>query len=190
MKQRREEWAAQQAALDLTRLVFLDESSAKTNMTRLRGRALGGQRLVDAAPHGHWCTTTIIGAMRLDGSTACMVIDGATDKDIFREYVRCVLLPTLRAGDIVVLDNLSAHKDRESQDLIELAGAELRFLPPYSPDLNPIEKMWSKVKTFLRAAKARTEEDLHQAIASALETVIAQDVEGWFRSCGYSASQP
>lgn len=190
VKQRREQWSAQQGALDLAHLVFLDESGAKTNMTRLRGRALGGARLADAAPHGHWCTTTIIGAVRLDGSTACMAVAGATDKDTFREYVRCVLVPTLRAGDIVVLDNLSAHKDQESQNLVEQAGAELRFLPPYSPDLNPIEKMWSKIKTFLRAAKARTEEDLYQAIGLALETVTPQDAEGWFRSCGYTAAQP
>jgi len=170
--------------------VFLDESGAKTNMTRLRGRALEGQRLHDSAPHGHWYTTTIIGAVRLDGSTACMAVDGATDKDIFREYVRHVLVPTLRVGDIVVLDNLSAHKDRKTQDLIEQAGAKLCFLPPYSPDLNPIEKMWSKVKTFLRAQKARTEEELFQAIRLALETVTPKDVEGWFRSCGYTVSQP
>lgn len=189
MKQRREQWSAQQGALDFTRLVFLDESGAKTNMTRLRGRALEGQRLVDTAPHGHWYTTTIIGAVRLDGSTACMAVEGATDKDVFREYVRCVLVPTLRKGDIVVLDNLSAHKDQQTQDLIEQAGAELRFLPPYSPDLNPIEKMWSKVKTFLCAAKARTEEELYQAIRLALQTVTPQDAEGWFRSCGYTSSQ-
>ena len=189
VKQRREEWTAQQGALDFTRLVFLDESGAKTNMTRLRGRALGAQRLFDSAPHGHWCTTTIIGAVRLDGSTACMTVDGATDKDIFRESVRCVLVPTLRMGDIVVLDNLSAHQDQQTQELIEQAGAELRFLPPYSPDLNPIEKMWSKVKTFLRATKARTEEELYQAIRLALETITPQDAEGWFRSCGYTASQ-
>ncbi len=118
-----------------------------------------------------------------------MAVDGATDKDIFREYVRCVLVPTLRVGDIVVLDNLSAHKDPQTQDPIEQAGAELRFLPPYSPDLNPIEKMWSKVKTFLRATKARTEEELYQAIRQALETVTPKDAEGWFRSCGYTASQ-
>ena len=189
MKQRREEWTAQQGALDFTRLVFLDESGAKTNMTRLRGRALEGRRLFDTAPHGHWCTTTMIAAVRLDGSTACMAIDGATDKDVFREYVRNVLVPTLRKGDIVVLDNLSAHKDQETQELIEQAGAELRFLPPYSPDLNPIEKMWSKIKTFLRATKARTEEELYQAIRLALQTVTPQDAEGWFRSCGYAASQ-
>ena len=189
VKKHREEWCAQQGSLDFTRLVFLDESGAKTNMTRLRGRALEGQRLVDSTPHGHWCTTTIIGAVRLDGSTACMAVDGATDKDIFREYVRCVLVPTLRAGDIAVLDNLSSHKDQQSKELVEKAGAELRFLPPYSPDLNPIEKMWSKVKTYLRAAKARTEEELCQAIGRALETVTPQDAEGWFRSCGYTASQ-
>lgn len=190
MQQCREQWRAQQGALDLRRLVFLDESGAKTNMTRLRGRALLGQRLVDTAPHGHWCTTTMIGAVRLDGRTACMAVDGATDKDVFREYVRRVLVPTLRVGDIVVLDNLSAHKDLQTRNLIEQAGAELRFLPPYSPDLNPIEKMWSKIKTFLRAAKARTEEELYQAIGLALEAVTPQDVEGWFRSCGYDATQP
>jgi len=190
VKLRRAQWGAQQGSFDITRLVFLDESGAKTNMTRLRGRALGGARLHDSTPHGHWCTTTLIGSVRLDGSTACMAVDGPTDKEVFREYVRCVLAPTLREGDIVVLDNLSAHKDRQAQELIEQAGAALHFLPPYSPDFNPIEKMWSKIKTFLRAAKARTEEELHRAIALALETVTSQDAEGWFRSCGYTATQP
>ena len=119
MKLRREQWCTQQDTLDLTRLVFLDETGAKTNMTRLRGRAPGGERLIDSAPHGHWCTTTIIGAVRLNGSTACMAVEGATDADIFREYVRCILVPTLHPGDIVVLDNLSAHKDQQTQDLVE-----------------------------------------------------------------------
>lgn len=178
-----------QESLDLRHLVFLDETGAKTNMTRLYGRAAGGSRARDKAPRGHWCTTTIIGAMRLDGSTACMAVDGATDKAVFREYVRCVLVPTLRPGDIVILDNLSAHKDREARDLIEAVGAELRFLPAYSPDFNPIEKMWSKIKTFLRAAKARTVEDLHETIASALQTITPKDAKGWFRLCGYTASQ-
>lgn len=179
----------EQGTLDLQRLVFLDESGAKTNMTRLHGRAKGGLRLIDKTPYGHWCTTTIIGAIRLDGSTACMSVDGATDKDVFREYVRCVLVPTLRQGDIVILDNLSAHKDQQTQILIEDAGAELRFLPPYSPDLNPIEKMWSKVKTFLRAAKSRTQDELNEMIGRAMETITPKDAEGWFRSCGYTASQ-
>jgi len=173
----------------MNRLVFLDETGAKTNMTRLYGRALHGERVIDHAPHGHWCTTTIIGAMRLDGSIACMSVDGATDKIIFREYVRHILIPTLRPGDIIILDNLSAHKDHETQQLVEQAGAKLHFLPPYSPDLNPIEKMWSKIKIHLRAAEARSEHALQETIGAALKTVTAQDAQGWFTSCGYSASQ-
>lgn len=173
--------------MDLTRLVFIDESGAKTNMTRLYGRAKGGLRMVDNTACGHWHTTTMISSLRLDGSTACMVVDGATDKDVFGVYVRHTLLPTLKAGDIVVLDNLSAHKNIELRNLIESVGAELWFLPPYSPDLNPIEKMWSKVKQFLRSAKARTQEALIKAIADALETVSSQDAAAWFMSCEYKS---
>ena len=125
VKARREEWKATQNDLDLSRLVFLDESGAKTNMTRLRGRAKGGQRCVDDAPHGHWHTTTMISSIRLDGGTACMAIDGATSAEVFREYVRQVLVRTLRPGDLVVLDNLSAHKDRQAIQLIESIGAVL-----------------------------------------------------------------
>jgi len=158
-------------------------------MTRLRGRALHGRRVLDSAPHGHWHTTTMIGSIRLDGTSVCMAVEGATDTEVFREYVRRVLAPALRPGDIVVLDNLAAHKDAQAEALIEAAHAELRFLPPYSPDLNPIEKMWSKVKAFLRAAKARTQEELYAAIGAALRTVTPQDAEGWFRSCGYAAAQ-
>lgn len=188
VKARREEWKAAQNKLDLSRLVFLDESGAKTNMTRLRGRAKGGSRCVDDAPHGHWCTTTMISSVRLDGTTACMAIDDATSAEVFREYVRQVLLPTLRSGDIVVLDNLSAHKDKEALALIAAVGAEVWFLPPYSPDLNPIEKMWSKIKELLRAAKARTSDALLAAIAAALQTITSQDAQGWFASCGYATS--
>ncbi len=118
-----------------------------------------------------------------------MALDGATDKDVFREYVRGVLLPTLRPGDIVVLDNLGAHKDTEANRLMESSGAEVWFLPPYSPDLNPIEKMWSKVKEFLRKAKARTQKTLLNAIAAALKTITAQDAKGWFAACGYRYMQ-
>ena len=188
MKQAREAWKAQQAKFDPDRFVFLDESGAKTNMTRLRGRAKGGQRLVDSTPHGHWCTTTMFSSIRLDGSTACMAIDDATSAEVFREYVRQVLLPTLRPGDIVVLDNLSAHKDKEALALIASGGAEVWFLPPYSPDLNPIEKMWSKVKAFLRSAKARTFDALLDAISAALQTITPRDAQGWFSVCGYPAS--
>lgn len=173
--------------MDLTRLVFIDESGAKTNMTRLYGRAKGGLRMVDDAPFGHWHTTTMISSLRMDGSTACMVVDGATDKDVFGVYVRHILLPTLKAGDVVVLDNLSAHKHADAISMIESVGAVVWFLPPYSPDLNPIEKMWSKVKQFLRSAKARTQEVLIKAIADALETISNQDAAAWFISCGYQS---
>ena len=154
-------------------------------MTRLRGRAPRGERLHAKAPHGHWKTTTMISAVRLDGSTACMTIAGATDTLVFREYVKQVLCPSLRPGDVVVMDNLVPHKSIETLALIETAGASVRFLPAYSPDLNPIEKMWSKVKNSLRAAEARTLPELEAAIAAALQSVTAQDAEGWFRSCGY-----
>jgi transposase len=171
--------------MNLEKLVFIDESGAKTNMTRLYGRAKEGQRAVDDAPSGHWCTITMISSVRLDGSTACMVVDGATTKDVFKAYVEQILLPTLKAGDIVVLDNLSAHKNQEVRDSIESVGAELWFLPPYSPDLNPIEKMWSKIKAILRMLKARTEKALIDAIAKALDAITANDAKGWFESCGY-----
>lgn len=190
MKEQRRQWQADQPALDLSKLVFLDESGAKTNMTRLRGRAKGGQRVIDDAPCGHWCTTTMISSVRLDGGTACMAIVGSTTGEVFREYVRHVLLPTLRPGDIVVMDNLSAHKNTEAIELINGVGAAVRFLPPYSPDFNPIEEMWSKVKEFLRDAKARTQAALFDAIAAALKTVTPQDAVGWFTSCGYMPTHP
>ena len=186
MKLKRCLWQKAQSSMNLEKLVFIDESGAKTNMTRLYGRAKAGQRVVDNVPSGHWCTTTMISSVRLDGSTACMVVDGATDKDVFQAYVQHILLPTLKPGDIVILDNLSAHKNQKVRDLIESIGAEVWFLPPYSPDLNPIEKMWSKIKAILRTFKARTEEALINAIAKALEAVTASDAKGWFESCGYT----
>jgi transposase len=122
----------------------------------------------------------MICSMRWDGSTACMTIEGATDTEVFRVYVRQVLCPTLRPGDVVIMDNLSPHKSIETLSLIQQLGAEVLFLPAYSPDLNPIEKMWSKLKEFLRSAEARSRPGLIEAIASALETVTAQDVINWF----------
>jgi transposase len=181
-------WQKAQGSMNLEKLVFIDESGAKTNMTRLYGRAKAGQRVIDNAPESHWCTTTMISSVRLDGSTACMVVDGATDKEVFQAYVQHILLPTLKAGDIVVMDNLSSHKNNQVKTMIESAGAQLRFLPPYSPDLNPIEKMWSLIKAILRTLKARTEEALINAIAEALEAVTASDAKGWFESCGYTFS--
>jgi transposase len=164
----------------------LDESGAKTNLTRLCGRALKGERVHASTPHGHWQTTTMIASIRLDGSTACMALDGTTDTESFRAYVGQVLVPTLRWGDMVVMDNLSPHKSDPTLALITNAGAQVLFLPAYSPDLNPIEKMWSKVKSLLRAAEARTPADLITAIGQALAKVTSQDALGWFTSCGYS----
>lgn len=128
----------------------------------------------------------MISSVRLDGSTACMTIEGATDTAVFQAYVREILGPSLRPGDIVVMDNLGAHKNEQTLALLAAAGATVRFLPAYSPDLNPIEMMWSKVKTLLRTAEARTAEELQRAIASALRQVRAQDAVGWFAACGYS----
>ena len=155
-------------------------------MTRLRGRAQRGHRVIFKVPHGHWQSTTMLCAMRVDGSTACMTIDGATDTQVFRAYVRRVLCPTLRKGDVVIMDNLAAHKSPQTLALIARAGAHVLFLPPYSPDLNPIEKMWSKVKEALRSSEARTQDALIAAIGAALNRVTAQDAINWFASCGYS----
>ncbi len=155
-------------------------------MTRLRGRAPKGERVIDEAPHGHWSTTTMISSIRSDGSTACMTTEGSTTAEVFRTYVEHFLLPTLKRGDIVILDNLSSHKDKRVIQLIEGSGAHVWFLPPYSPDFNPIEKMWSKVKAILRRTKARTRDALFEAIGLALRSVTADDAKGWFTSCHYS----
>jgi len=155
-------------------------------MTRLRGRAPRGTRCHASAPCGHWQTTTMISSIRLDGTTAAMTIAGATDTEVFRAYVEKVLCPTLRPGDLVIMDNLAPHKSDPTLALITQAGAEVHFLPAYSPDLNPIEKMWSKVKACLRSTEARTAEELTPAIAAALARVTPKDVLHWFASCGYS----
>jgi transposase len=141
---------------------------------------------VAKAPQGHWRTTTMISSVRLDGTTACMTIEGATDTAVFQAYVRTILVPTLRPADIVVMDNLGAHKNEQTVKLIEQAGATVLFLPAYSPDFNPIEMMWSKIKTLLRAAEARTADALLQAIGQALQRVTAQDAAHWFAACGSS----
>ena len=189
MKAQRKAWREQTAALDLSHLVFVDETGAKTNMTRRYGRAQGGRRVVDSAPHGRWATTTLLSSIRLDGSTAPMVIEGPTDADVFAAYVCHVLAPSLHVGDIVILDNLSPHKMAVVEATIRAAGAEVLFLPPYSPDLNPIEPMWSKVKAFLRALKARTRRGLLAGIRDALRSVTPDDVLAWFSHCGYVATQ-
>ena len=171
--------------MDPRRLRFLDESGAKTNMTRLYGRAFGGQRVRDTVPHGHWQTTTMLATVGLRGSQAPFVIEGPVDTEVFRTYVGRVLVPTLHPGDIVVMDNLSPHKAAGVREAIEAVGAQLWYLPPYSPDFNPIEPMWSKIKAFLRRAAARTVDALIHAIAEALRTVFPNDILGWFRFRGY-----
>jgi len=175
--------------LDPEKLVFLDESGAKTNMTRLRGRSLHGTRLFAFAPHAHWCTTTMISAIRLSGNTATMEVEGPSDGPVFREYVRSVLVPSLQPGDVVVMDNLRTHYDAEALLLIKACGATVKFLPPYSPDFNPIEKMWSKIKNLLRGLAARTQDELSEAITKAFSSVTEQDARGWFSSCYITVPQ-
>lgn len=155
-------------------------------MTRLRGRAPRGKRLHAAAPCGRWQSTTMISSIRLDGTTACMHLSGAADTAAFVAYIGQVLCPTLKQGDIVVMDNLAVHKSPEVERLVAEAGAEVRFLPAYSPDLNPIEKMWSKIKALLRSAEARTPAELDAAISLAFSKITEKDAAGWFASCGYS----
>jgi transposase len=182
------QWLEELPRLDPARLVFIDESGAKTNMTRQRGRAMEGKRLFAKAPHGHWGTTTMISSVRLDGTTAAMEIAGPADSEVFREYVGRILAPTLSPGDMVVMDNLRTHYDAAAIATIEARGASVKFLPPYSPDYNPIEKMWSKIKTLLRGLAARTQQELSTAITQAFEAVTPEDVRGWFLSCYITAS--
>ena len=155
-------------------------------MARLRGWAPKGERCRAAIPHGHWKTVTFVGGLTLAGFVAPMLLDGPMDGECFLAWVEQMLAPTLRPGDIVIMDNLAAHKVAGVRQAIEACGAELHYLPPYSPDLNPIEKMWSKVKSLLRSAEVRTPEQLVSAIGDAVAKVTAKDALGWFTSCGYS----
>jgi transposase len=154
-------------------------------MTRLYARCLGGPRIHEATPGSHWKILTILGAMSTRGMIATMTIEEATDTDIFLAYLDHVLCPQLRPGDVVVMDNLSSHKVKGVRERIEAAGAELLYLPPYSPDLNPIEKAWSKLKLLLRTAKARTREVLDQAITDLLPQITPENAQAWFRFSGY-----
>lgn len=155
-------------------------------MTRLRGRAPRGQRLIDKTPHGHWMTTTLIAALGVDGMRCSMVVDGAVNRDIFEAFLEHVLAPELRPGDIVVMDNLSSHKGGRVRELIESAGGTLRYLPPYSPDLNPIEMVFSKVKQCLRSLASRTKDVLWGSMQSVLDTVTPSDATNCFRHAGYT----
>jgi transposase len=167
-------------------VVVLDESYATTQFTRLRGRALRGVRLVDRVPHGHWKLLTILGAIGVEGIVAAASVDAATDADVFLTFVREALVPALRAGQVVVMDNLSAHKVVGVREAIEGAGCRLIYLPPYSPDLSPIEPMWSKFKQALRTIAARTVGGLIEAVGTAFLAISTNDCQGYFRHCGYT----
>jgi len=164
---------------------LIDETAANTKMARLYGRTLRGERLRMGIPHGHWKTTTFVGALRLSGMTAPMLLDGPMTQDWFLTYIRQVLVPSLHQGDVVILDNLAAHKAPAVREAIAAAGATLLFLPPYSPEFNPIEKAFAKLKALLRKAAARTVEQLRQTIASILDAITPQESENYFAAAGY-----
>ncbi len=155
-------------------------------MTRLRGRAPRGERLIDKTPHGHWKTTTLIAALGIDGMRCSTVVDGAVNGDIFEAFVEQVLVPDLRPGDVVIMDNLSSHKRRRIRDLIEAAGAHLVFLPAYSPDLNPIELVFAKIKQLLRSMACRTRDALWKAMQGVLDQVTPSDAMNCYKHCGYT----
>lgn len=172
--------------MDAARLIFIDETWAKTNMTRLHGRCAVGQRLVAKVPHGHWKTLTFVAGLRCDGIVAPCVFDRPINAVSFLAWVTKFLVPTLRRGDVVIMDNLSSHKAVAVRRAIRSAGALLMFLPPYSPDLNPIEQAFSKLKTLLRKENARTREQTEQCIGTLLDRITAQECANYFRDAGYS----
>jgi transposase len=181
-------WKASQAGLDPTRLVFIDETGTNTKMVRRYGRAPKGRRALGGQPFGHWKTTTFTAGLRCDGLTAPFVLDGPMNREAFLVYVEEVLGPTLNPGDIVVMDNLPAHKGDQVRDLIRRRGATLRFLPPYSPDLNPIELAFAKLKTLLRAAAETTMAGLWDRIADVLKAFTPQECANYFRHDGYAST--
>lgn len=182
---RRDEYRVEIASEIVGRLKFLDEAGSNLAMTRLYGRAARGERVFDSVPQNYGENITMLACLSEAGLNAPMTVEGAVDGRVFLVYVEQVLAPTLSQGDVVVMDNLGAHKVKGIKETIEARGAKVIYLPPYSPDLNPIEKCWSKIKTYLRAAKARTRETLEQALKEALLLVTEKDARGWFASCGY-----
>lgn len=185
MVAQRQDWRQTQPDLAPERLVFIDETGASTKMARRYGRSQRGTRCIASIPHGHWKTTTFVGGLRAEGMTAPMVLDGAMDGPAFIAYVEQFLAPTLKPGDIVVMDNLPAHKPHAVRAAIEAVGAELRYLPPYSPDLNPIEMAFSKLKALLKKAAVRTLDALWQAIADVLAQFNADECKNFFTAAGY-----
>ena len=174
-----------QQNLDISKLVFIDESSVNCGMTRLYGRSLKSERVVDYVPDVRFERTSIISSIRLNGEQAPFMFKGSLNGEVFATYIREVLAPSLRKDDIVIIDNFSAHKVKGALDPVYMVGATVMFLPPYSPDYNPIEKCWSKIKSIIRKIKPRSFEDLLLIMKKAIDLVSEKDIEGWFESCGY-----
>jgi len=185
---RRQAWFDGQFDLDPERLVFIDETWASTNMARRYGRCARGERLRVGVPHGHWKTTTFVAGLRSQGIAAPFVIDGPINRIAFETYVDKVLVPELTPGDIVIMDNLSSHKGPRVREMIEAAGASLLFLPPYSPDFNPIENAFSKLKAHLRKAAERTVDGLWTAIGRLIDLFTPQECRNYFKAAGYNAT--
>ena len=186
VKVARNEWQTAQPKMEIDKLFFLDESGTNTGMTRLYGRSPSNERVVDYTPDVRFERTSILSSVRSNGDMVPLVYEGALNGDLFKAYVVECLVPTLGKGDIVIMDNLTSHKVAGVVDSIVAAGAKVIYLPPYSPDFNPIEMMWSKIKAYLRKVKARTKELLENAIAEALDRVTTSDILAWFVECGYS----
>jgi len=185
VQNRRREWFAGQLDLDPTKLVFIDETGASTNLARKSGRCRRGRRLRAAIPHSHYKTVTLVAGLRLRGLTAAKTFDGPINAALFEDWVETCLVPTLSPGETVVMDNLPAHKGPRVEQLIKAAGAELRYLPAYSPDMNPIEKAFSKLKAFLRKIAERTIAGLMRALETCAEIFKPSECTNYFKSCGY-----
>jgi transposase len=184
---RRQRWRAWQGGLDPSKLVFIDETWIKTNMAPLRGWGQKGKRLRGLAPHGHWRTLTFLGALRLDRLTAPCVFDGPINGQCFRAYVEQQLVPVLEPGDIVVMDNLGSHKSAAIRQLIRAAGARLWYLPPYSPDLNPIEQAFSKIKHWMRLAQKRTIDETWRHVGHLVSTIQPHECANYLANAGYAS---
>jgi len=185
---RRRDWFTGQIDLDPTKLVFIDETGASTNLARKGGRCRRGQRLRVGVPHGHYKTVTLVAGIRLRGLVAQKVFDRPINAALFEDWVETCLVPTLSKGDIVVMDNLSAHKGPRVEEIIKAAGAELRYLPPYSPDMNPIEKAFSKLKAYLRKIAERTVAGLMRALEACAEIFKPDECANYFEACGYDTT--
>ena len=184
----RQRWKEDQPALDPARLVFIDETGTSTNMARLRGRCRRGERLVGRVPHGHWKITTFVAGLRCDAVTAPFVIDRPMNGLIFRTYLEHCLIPTLTPGDIVIMDNLPAHKVAGVRETIEAVGARLVYLPPYSPDFNPIEQFFAKLKALLRKAAERSIDALWDRIGQLLDAFSPEECGNYLRHAGYASA--